>query len=33
MNKKYRRIDDQEEYEKSGFKSMMDDVEKQRKKH
>ena len=27
-NKKIRKIDNQEDYEKSGFKSMMDDVEK-----
>ena len=31
MNKKIRKIDDQEEYEKSGLKSMMDDVEKTKK--
>ena len=27
-NRKIRKIDDQEDYEKSGFKSMMEDVEK-----
>jgi hypothetical protein len=31
MNKKIRKIDDQEEYGKSGLKSMMDDVEKTKK--
>ncbi len=28
MSKKVRKIDDQEDYEKSGFKDIMDDVEK-----
>ena len=27
MSKKVRKIDDQEDYEKSGFKNIMDDVE------
>ena len=28
VNRKIRKIDDHEDYEKSGFKSMMEDVEK-----
>ena len=31
-NRKIRKIDDQEDYEKSGFKSMMKDVEKTKNK-
>ena len=31
-NRKVRKIDDQEDYEKSGFKSMMEDVEKTKNK-
>jgi hypothetical protein len=31
-NRKIRKIDDQEDYEKSGFKSMMEDVEKTKNK-
>jgi hypothetical protein len=31
MNKKIQKIDNQEDYEKSGLKSMMDDVEKTKK--
>lgn len=31
MSKKVRKIDDQEDYEKSGFKDIMDDVEKTKK--
>ena len=31
-NRKIRKIDDQEDYEKSGFKSMMNDVEKAKNK-
>jgi hypothetical protein len=31
-SKKIQKIDDQEDYEKSGFKSMMEDVEKTKEK-
>jgi hypothetical protein len=31
VSKKVRKIDDQEDYEKSGFKNIMDDVEKTKK--
>lgn len=31
VSKKVRKIDDQEDYEKSGFKDIMDDVEKTKK--
>ena len=33
VSKKVRKIDDQEDYEKSGFKNIMDDVETVRTKH